>query len=325
MILYRFLNGSNLSDCIKQLLSGDNVRCAVAFWGKDSDTLLKKNLRAPNRIVCDVSQGGTSPHALRALGAPNNENVRYLGNLHAKVYISDRGAIVASANMSRNGVGLDESPNLIEAGVLITHDEIAYSEISSWFESQWEISKQVDAAALDLAAKRFRPLQAMLRPVRPGSLLDLLAAEPAQFEDVSIVLTQSQSSDVDRERVRATVKKNNPADSKAVDALPAEGMFIGWTRKDLLRWRRPFIEFWMPKKRLSVFGREVVYFCNSEGGLMSRRSWAAVRQVVNVPLPKPAEISATDGPMIRRLLDKTGGGIFNARELTEEIDRLPSL
>lgn len=101
----RFIAGSDLADAIRDVLGGNNVRCAVAFWGTGAEALLDQATGDQPRIICDVTLGGTSPNALRALGAPENDRLRYVPSLHAKVYISDRGAIVGSANASQNGVG----------------------------------------------------------------------------------------------------------------------------------------------------------------------------------------------------------------------------
>lgn len=51
----------------------------------------------------------TTQAALIALGAPHNERLLHLDGLHAKVYLSRRGAVVCSANASSNGIGFGEA------------------------------------------------------------------------------------------------------------------------------------------------------------------------------------------------------------------------
>lgn len=321
----QFLANSDLADAIKHLLGGNEVRCAVAFWGAGAEALLDRATGAQPRIICDVTLGGTSPKALRALGAPGNDHLRHIPSLHAKVYISDRGAIVGSANASRNGLGLDGFPVLMEAGVRLAPGSEAFHQAVSWFDTRWNASETVDAAALDLATKRFRPGRAPgSRPVRSGSLLDLIAADPDRFSDVSIVLAESSSTQAERDQVRKAVRDANPEEIKAIDALPNNGMFIGWKQRDLNCWRRTFIELWMPKKRLSVYGRKVAYFCDSKGAVMSRTYWPSIRQVVGGELPSPAQIAASDGQMVRQLLDEHGNKLFSASELAMEIQDLPA-
>jgi hypothetical protein len=272
-----------------------------------------------------VTLGGTSPNALRALGAPENDRLRYVPSLHAKVYISDLGAIVGSANASQNGVGLDGPPSLIESGVLVSRDNDTFGQAVIWFETQWNASKKVDAAALDLATERFRPGRAPgSRPLRPGSLLDLIAADPDRFSDVSIVLAESSATQAERDQVREAVRNANPGKTQEIDALPNNGMFIGWGQRDLNCWRHTFIELWMPNNRLSVYGRKVAYFCEPEGAVMSRRYWPSIRQVVGGELPTPAQIAASDGQMVRQLLDQHGNSFFSARDLAMAIQDLPA-
>lgn len=80
----------------------------------------------------------------------------------------------------------------------------------------------------------------------------------------------------------------------------------------------------MPKKRLSVYGRKVAYFCDSEGAVMSRTYWPSMRQVVGGELPSPAQIAESDGQMVWQLLDIHGNRLFSARDLAMEIQDLPA-
>lgn len=318
-----FVAGKDLADAIRYVLAGSNVRCAVAFWGNGAESFLSQATGNKPRIICDVTLGGTSPTALRALGAPENDRLRCVAGLHAKIYISDQGAIVGSANASHNGVGLDRSPILIEGGVLLAPDNNAFGHVGSWFETQWKASKKVDTRALDLATKRFRPGRAHgRRPVRTDSLLDLIAVDPDRFSDISIVIVESPTIQADRDQVRAAVKAAYPNETEIIDVLPDSGIFIGWKPRNLNRWRRTFIELWMPGNRLSVYGRRVAYFHDSEGAVMSRAYWPSILQVVGGDLPTVAQIAKTDGKMVRQLLDIHGDWFFSANELAAEIDRL---
>lgn len=321
--LLEFMTGNDLANAIKHVLDGSDVRCAVAFWGGGAEALLNNLGEAQPRIICDVTLGGTSPNALRALGAPNNEDLRHIPGLHAKVYISDRGAIVSSANASRNGVGLDGPPSLTEAGVRLAFASESFRHAESWFKTQWEASKQVDETALDLATHRFRPGRSLGDfPVRPGSLLDLIATDPDRFSDISIVLAETPSTQEEREQVRTAVQNANPGNIQEVKALPDNGMFIGWDAQDLNRWKRTFIELWMPpNQRLSVYGRQIVYVCDAEGAVMSRRSWRSIRQVVGDELPSQAEIAVTDAQIVREVLNRRGNKLYSSYELATEIEQ----
>ncbi|MCG0996467.1 phospholipase D family protein [Acetobacter indonesiensis] len=319
--MLQFMTSNDLANAIKDVLAGTDVRCAVAFWGIGAETLLNKAGDAQPRIICDVMLGGTSPNALRELGAPKNKDLRHIPGLHAKVYLSDRGAVIGSANASRNGVGLDGPPSLTEAGIRFAPDSETFRQAESWFEAQWEASTQVDDTVLDFATQRFRPGRSLGGfPVRPGSLLDLIAADPDRFSDVSIVLAETSSTQEEREQVRTAIQNANPGNIQEVNALPDNGMFIGWETQDLNRWKRTFIELWMPNQRLSVYGRQIVYVCDAEGTVMSRSSWRSISQLVGDELPSQAKIAATDAQIVRKLLNKRGNRLYNSYELAVEIE-----
>jgi hypothetical protein len=138
---------------IRDVLSGINLRCAVAFWGEGAANLLHKCAgdRARNaKIVCDISMGGTSPEELIRLGAPNNQRLRYYDKFHAKVYLSSKGIIAGSANASSNGIAFtDESlPGLIEAGTYHASDEAAWKEAKLWFDGLYHAARTIDQNAL---------------------------------------------------------------------------------------------------------------------------------------------------------------------------------
>ena len=258
----RFLTGGDLTAAIKSVLCGNHVRCAVAFWGLRADTLFPQTKGNQPRIICDVTLGGTSSEALRALGAPRNDLLKHIPGFHAKVYISDRGAVVGSANVSENGVGLDGPPSLVEAGTLHGLNELSFGEIEVWFEENWKKAEPVDDSAMMLATKRFRSWSAPNRQsVSPASLLGLIAADPNLFSDVSIVIVGTPVPPAVQGEICLTVKENHPEEIETIDSLDGGGIFSGWGKQDLNRWRRVFIELWMPRERLFVYGRKVMY-CN---------------------------------------------------------------
>lgn len=153
-----FLTGAELAEAIRDVLAGAEVRCAVAYWGSGMKQAFPPSDGPPAaRLICDVTRGGTSPKALLEMGATRNEDLRHVPDLHAKVYISDRGAIVGSANASHNGIGFGAAPGLLEAGVLLGPDEGAFAEAAEWFETLWGRSRKVGRKALQLAKERFRP------------------------------------------------------------------------------------------------------------------------------------------------------------------------
>ncbi|MBW4093348.1 MAG: hypothetical protein HIU82_19945 [Proteobacteria bacterium] len=140
----KFLSRNELSNAIMELMSGKRVRCAVAFWGAGSETLFPAACNQDIRIVCNLRMGGTNPftldeHLLHRLTVQQHDT------LHAKVYISETAAIVASANASANGLGFEgrEQAAWHEAGVF-TKEHKMVEEIGRWFERIWHESRPIE-------------------------------------------------------------------------------------------------------------------------------------------------------------------------------------
>lgn len=319
----RFVQGADLGQAIKHVVGGGNVRCAVAFWGGGSDALFTPQSISRPRIICDVSMGGTSVRALRDLGAPKNDDLRHVPGFHAKLYLSDRGAVVGSANASHNGIGFDAPPGLIEAGVALDVGDQAYTDAALWFETIWSLSKKVGKSALQIAAERFRPNRMPgAKRVRQGSLLDMIASDPDRFSEVSIVLAHTESTPKEREKARSAVAAAHRDREDEVNAMPASGMFMGWSRRDLNRWSRVFVELWMPDGKLHAYGRRASFFHDATGTVMSRVNWNALRDVLKLDLPSPSEIAEADGHIVRQLRAEHGNTVFRARELAAAIEAL---
>lgn len=130
-----FLAGDALSDAIRKVLAEPGARCAVAFWGAGSETLLTGS---DARVVCNLKAGGTNPFALRKLQVAE---LLQCDDLHAKVYLGSDHAIVTSANASANGLGLEagEQAGWQEAGVRVAEIE----PIEAWFDAICAKSREI--------------------------------------------------------------------------------------------------------------------------------------------------------------------------------------
>jgi hypothetical protein len=85
-----FLTGTDLSAKIRDLLSGTNLRCAVAFWGDGAAKLLC-TCSAENskdaKIVCDLSVGGTYPPELKSWEHHITTNCAFsMGSMRRSIY-----------------------------------------------------------------------------------------------------------------------------------------------------------------------------------------------------------------------------------------------
>lgn len=153
----RFLTSTDTktgsSPHIKKILSGNDVRIASAFLGTGAE----KEVPTGARLICDIGMGGTSPMALEALSEKLQTNLRYLPNFHAKVYLSDNGCVVGSANLSNNGVGFLSQAKLLEAAIFVDeNDKPTIKTIEKWFEELWNKAESVGSKEISVAKERWR-------------------------------------------------------------------------------------------------------------------------------------------------------------------------
>lgn len=178
-----FVSGSSLRDAIAIVVAGRNLRMAVAFWGAGAKEFLALGKRSDWKVICNLAMGGTNPDAIRALQDPvrcsegHTTRIRESDRLHAKVFVSDAGAIVGSSNVSANGLGLEgrELTGWIESA-LFTSDTRIISEARQWFDDLWE-SKRESRWVTDTRLTEVKPIYRKRRGARPAQgkpeLLDI--------------------------------------------------------------------------------------------------------------------------------------------------------
>ena len=111
--------------------------------------------------------------------------------LHAKVWLTDRGAIVGSSNVSANGLGFegDELKGSIEANVFIDDAE-TLTAVSRWFENDvMDEAREITKADFKEAHRRWRRHRTTRpQPFTEGSLLDALRMNPSSLADRAFVV-----------------------------------------------------------------------------------------------------------------------------------------
>lgn len=334
-----FLDDRELGPAIIKLVKGTELRCAVAFWGNGAVRKLFKNgvLPGSSKIICDLTMGGTNPDELRALGAPDNKRLKHLPGLHAKVYISDRGIIICSANVSNNGIGFLDVPKLIEAGVFHHPATDTYSAALRWFEEVWKAAKAVDDSALlraeDAWARRLAGnyRQTTQRSFDLASLLDAVVADPMRFRGVGFAFSTGNSSAQQRdETAEAVAEKDdkNPTpllsrrERKALKEWPVGDVFSGWSPEDIHAWPGRFVcaHQGARTKRLSYWFYERAHTAVLDGGrgmLLGCRPPGLKRSLgFRTSARRMAEVDKEKASRIFSHIDETGHQLFaNGEEL----------
>lgn len=129
---------------LEQLLDDEQyLSLAIAFWGKGAEELITCRPGKDFRLLCNLKSGGSNPYVIRklcelAVGSEGRIQILQCDRLHAKVAVGERQALIGSANVSTNGLGLGDQgvAHWLEAGVL-TSDESVAGGARIWFDELW--------------------------------------------------------------------------------------------------------------------------------------------------------------------------------------------
>ena len=138
--------------------NASEIRCIVAFWGNGAlglfDGMSKECLRGI-RIVCNLTMGGTNPQVIKDM-LDREIAVRHNSTLHSKVYWTDKGVIVGSANASANGLSLESvaQEGWLECALYSNHRRMI-DEIGRYVDEMWCESKKIKPYDLREARKNW--------------------------------------------------------------------------------------------------------------------------------------------------------------------------
>ncbi|NVZ84722.1 hypothetical protein HX836_23200 [Pseudomonas yamanorum] len=154
-----FVAPADYKDQLKSLIAEEqNLDFAVAFWGDGAENLIPLNAARSVRIICNLRTGGTNPAVVRYFlskikDGNSSLQIKHSSHLHAKVVVGQNQALIGSANMSTNGLGLEDGglARWMEAGIH-TRDSQEVASAHEWFNSLWESDDVSTIADEDLLA-----------------------------------------------------------------------------------------------------------------------------------------------------------------------------
>lgn len=221
----KYLTGKGLAKRIRKVMAGDNPWMCVAFLGPTWTEELFDGGVPPEdlRVVCDLCMGMTVQKALRVGGAPDNERLRHLPDqqMHAKIYASDKGAVVCSANASRAALS---SVDRVEDGVWLSPAGKAYRNVKATFETRYSRAVRVDADALARTPEHLGGLGAAavgenetvdLR--NPPTLLQLLRQDPEAFKGIRFVFSNEDVTETVKKGAKAVMDEEVTRDGGAAE------------------------------------------------------------------------------------------------------------
>lgn len=321
-----FLNGGGLIAAVKRVLEGENVRCAVAFWGEGAAEFLSGDgaRRKSARIVCDLRMGCTSPRALRKLGAPKNDRLREHDHLHAKVYLSDAGVVIGSANMSGNALGFGGKARHREAAMFLGPNEDGFQEAADWFDALFDGSKKVNSKALKSAEDMHRPGPAMIDRslVRKGSLLDLVLSDPGIFASIGFLFTDEKDSPSDIRNAKKELLKTKSLETVEVEDWPEDRIIAKWERRDVELWPSSIIEYFRPVGGLTLLFHNLHYrtISGEYRSVFTVDGLDLITKSIERPRLTAENVAKADDLLAARLLGSYGRKLYgSAHELRNDI------
>jgi hypothetical protein len=194
----KFVPHALINKTVRAVLENGPVRCAVAFWGHGAARLFGNNIQEA-RIICNLQSGATNPNEIKILQGRPTFKIRQCDTLHAKVYIGRSSTVVASANASANGLGLEgrEQDAWLEAGVLLDDPGPA----GEWFDELWDNKTLVR----DITDADIRQAQLIwkTRQARKPSLDSFAAFEPEHERPPLICWYENKDWEYDRGRIKS--------------------------------------------------------------------------------------------------------------------------
>jgi len=254
-----FLTGAELSKKIQDICQSDNVRCIVAFWGDGAkEYLFGDSVPKGTKIICDLSMGATNPTELRGMGAPDPSKIRHVQGMHSKVYISDIGVVVSSANASKNALSFGTNgQGHLEAGVFHGENTEVFKKCKDWFSGIWKSAKPVTEADLKSAETEWnsrkwaRNIAHPAPDLRKTTLFQMVVKQPEAFNGIDFLFSNALA---DRETVQAGLEIMNGEEPSPIEVNNAmKGAFDGW-ELSFENWPERFICVYRSRKNKITLG-----------------------------------------------------------------------
>ncbi len=307
-------------------MGGNDVACAVAFWGRGAEELLPSAQGQAPRVICNVTLGGTNPSTLQKLSSIHGDQLRHHVNLHAKVYISDKGLVVGSANASDNGIGLTGAKAaLVEAGSFYEANTGPWRDALDWFNLAFASSPVVDEKAIAIASRTWMPPRTPGRgqAAVPGSLFSLVCAQPNAFSDIGFVFVDEVN---DREVLEDLIAKEAQEGGQNGPGWALHSSFLNWGKDEVASWPAHFFEFWL-KGTPRVYAYETIktVLDDDEGHVLGAKRWdAMVKRLSSRDVRLPSQSSVANADLkLAKLLHGGESRVFrNGFELVDAINHL---
>jgi hypothetical protein len=188
---------------------------AVPFWGNGALTSLGINGKQKSRIICNLQSSACNPYVIEQLKKSKGVSVRSHPRLHAKIYATDKFAIIGSSNASTNGLAVEGQPkSWIEANV-ISDDPNIVTGARALFQELWVSPEtlNVTKTALTEAKKRWDARPKPQVPVTATSLLAACREQPDLFTSVYLAAYKEKLGPEGSQKLKDFKKSQRPFSS----------------------------------------------------------------------------------------------------------------
>jgi HKD family nuclease len=314
------VSGKGYREAISDLLqSADSADIAVAFWGAGGESIFKGWSGSSARIVCTLMSGATNPAVIEQLrkNSKLKAEIRQCDDLHAKLVLTERELIVGSANISANGLGLEESEvsGWQELGIR-SSDRASIEAAGHWFKAIWESSRAITnddlSTAKEVWAKRrgirpfvkkrelsllFQPAEIFKdRPIYVVVWRDELSKDAEKKYDDLVKEIKQQGGRLDLDLYEGWDEGELPIDPSAV-IIPVEWSLSG--KIDVAELERPLPEFAdshvvnRKRVRLDYFATATPQAFSDLGIVFAKKDIQSIKNEIRPWLETLAELKTT--------------------------------
>lgn len=204
------------------------IYCIVAFWGSGAEQLfagMNKRKIQRTRIVCNLTMGGTNPNVIEDL-RNKGFHIKHSPTLHSKVYWTDSGVVVGSANASTNGLSLEGryQDGWLEAA-MFSDRKTEIDIIQQYVNEVWDQSNEIEPQDMQKAHARWRKRRPLPTPRNKLTLVEALMQErfSGRSNCIYIQVDQQELADWDDAMAQAEVLQNQHIDLQGLNLQPWEG------------------------------------------------------------------------------------------------------
>lgn len=261
---FSYFTGERLRNVIRYVMQGNKPRMCVAFLGPNwTHELFGGAPPQALKVICDLSMGATTRSSLEEFGAPKNEKLRFLHNtqLHGKIYISESGAIVCSANATYSGLSREDR---IEDGVFIPANSSVFDNIAKEFEQRYAVSRKVTQDKLDDAAVYLPYTEEKVGSSQVAtSFLNLILRNPSAFRGVGFTFSQRSVS----KKVKDSAYSQYQNHDEAVKSITSKSLeyFSNWDTAEA-DWPALLISVYRTPKRIILSKCSFIAFIEDANG-----------------------------------------------------------